>query len=438
MKQKKTGSNLRNACFPVMVLALLAAATAFGQEVISPGAKLDLAQCIQIALDHLPAVRSARASEEVSRSLVRQAESAYYPQVSWTSSIGRSYFGLRTSSGITRASGTYNSYSTGVNLSQNVFDFGRTPTQVRIQKLDESASRADFETAAEQAAFGVKQSYFGVLQAKRNKDAADEAVKQYELHLEQAKGQYDVGLQPKYDVTKATVDLGNAKVSLIKAQNAVRLAVASLNNAMGVTETLDYEVVDNLSFEAVSMTFEEALAAAFAKKPDLLAARTRRQAAESSLSLAKKGYWPTLSGSGSFSYSGNSFPLSRSWSVGLSLDIPVFNGFLTAAQVSGARANLDIARASEDTQKLAVYLAVQQAYLNLKSAEELVPVSELNVTAAQENFDIADASYREGVGDPIQVADAAAALVSAKVAYVQALYDCKVARASLELAMGNR
>ncbi len=406
------------------------------QDVIRPGETVDLDRCVRIALEHLPSILSARATVEAENALVREAESAYYPQISWGSSISRSAVGPRSSFGFQTRAVTYSSYSTGLSLSQNIFDFGRTPIQVRIQKLNYAASADDLEAASQQAVFTVKQDYYAVLQAKRNQDVTAEAVKQYQLHLDQAKGLNEVGLQPKYDVTKATVDLGNAKVNLIKARNAIKLALSTLNNAMGLTGGLDYDLKDNLSFEATAVSFDEALDAAYKNRPDLAAAAAKRQAGERSIALAKTGFYPALSGSASYDYSGNAFPLPRGWSLGMSLNIPLFNGFQTAAQVAQAKANLTVFRAAEESQRQAVYLAVQQAYLNLKQTEELVPVAELNVTAAQENFDIADGSYQEGVGDPIQVADAAAALISAKFAYIQALYDCKVARASLELAMG--
>ena len=408
------------------------------QEVITQGETVDLERCIHIALERLPAILAARATSEADQSLVREAESAYYPQINWASSTGRSQVGPRTSLGIPTGPVTFSSYSTGLSLSQNIFDFGRTPAQVRVQKMSYRASVSDVETATQQAVFAVKQSYYSVLQARRNLDVADEAVKQYQAHLDQAQGFYDVGLQPKYDVTKATVDLGNARVNQIKAKNAVKLALATLNNAMGLIGTLDYSLVDNLTFETTSMSLEASLSRAYENRPELASIRARRQAAEGSITLAKSGYFPVLGGTASYDYAGNAFPLARGWSLSLSLNVPVFNGFLTPAQVAGARANLRVLSADEEAQKQSVSLAVQQAFLNLAQAEEIVPVAELNVTAAQENFDIADGSYKEGVGDPIQVADASIALISARLAYNQALYDCKVARASLDLAMGLR
>jgi outer membrane protein TolC len=425
---------------PALLLAMLLFAFlgAGAQDVIQRGEILKLDKCVQITLDHLPALLAARATSEADRSLVRQVESAYYPQVAWSTSLSRASVGSVVSSGFRTSAGTYSSFSTGLSLSQNIFDFGKTPTQVKIQKLTYNSSVADIETASQQAVFTVKQSYYGVLQAKHNKEVADDAVKQYQLHLDQAKGQYDVGLAPKYDVTEAQVNLGNAKLNLIKAQYAVKLALAMLNNSMGINGMLDYDVEDDMAFEAYNMSFEEALAEAYSKRPDLTSIVDKRQAAESSITLAKTGFLPTLAGSASFDYAGYAFPVARGWSLGLSFNIPVFNGFLTVAQVAQARANLNVLRANEETQRQSIYLAVQQAYLNLKQAEELVPVAELNVTAAQENLDIANGSYKEGVGDPIQVADAENALITAKIAYIEALYECKVGRASLELAMGLR
>lgn len=423
-----------------MVLAglFLVLTAAAGQDAVRPGETLSLDRCVALALEHLPALQAARATAVTDRNIVREAEAAYYPQITWNSSLGRSLVGPRSSLGIQTPAVTFNSYSTGVNLVQNIFDFGRTPAQVRIQKMTYRASESDVETAAQTAVFNVKQTYYGVLQAQRNQGVAEEAVKQFQAHLDQAQGRYDVGLAPKYDVTKASVDLGNARVGLIKARNAVQVAKAALNNAMGVTGTLDYGIDDTLTFEPAAITLDEALGRAYESRPDLVAVVARRKAAEASVSLARAGFFPSLGGTAAYDYSGNRFPLARGWSLGLSLSVPLFNGFLTPVQVAAARSNLNVLRADEEGQRQAIRLAVEQAYLNLKQAEEVVPVAELNVTAAQENLDIAAGSYKEGVGDPIQVADAEVALISAKLAYIQALVDCKINRASLELAMGLR
>ena len=103
-----------------------------------------------------------------------------------------------------------------------------------------------------------------------------------------------------------------------------------------------------------------------------------------------------------------------------------------------AKANLNIIRANEETLKQGVLLDIQQAYLNLQQAEEKINTAELNVKQAEENLEIANGRYTAGVGNPIEVTDAEVSLINAKTSYNQALYDHKVALASLEKAMGAK
>ncbi len=147
------------------------------------------------------------------------------------------------------------------------------------------------------------------MQARRNRDVSADTVKQFQQHLDQAKGFYEVGTKPKFDVTKAEVDLSNAKLNLIKAENALRLAVVTLNNAMGVPEAPEYILDDNLSFQKYNITFEEALDKAYKNRPDLKSIIARRQAADKSIDLAKTGYYPVLTGNAGYNWSGETILL---------------------------------------------------------------------------------------------------------------------------------
>ena len=156
------------------------------------------------------------------------------------------------------------------------------------------------------------------------------------------------------------------------------------------------------------------------------------------MSLARKGYFPVLNGTASYSWVGHSFPDGDGRSAGVALSVPIFSGFSTKHQISEAKANLLILNANEEELRQGVLLDVQQSLLNLAEAEERITVAELTVKQAQENSDIANGRYAAGVGNPIEVTDADVALSNAKTAHTQALYDYKVARASLEKAMGVR
>ncbi len=405
---------------------------------IKKGETLTLDRCVEIGLEREPAVRAARGTAEADRDRIREAESAYFPQVDFAASASRQSVGPRTSFGFTTRAVTFNSYSASLTLNQTIWDFGRTSSQVRLNRYTYEAARSSLDNTLETVIFNVKSAYFGVLVAQRNRAAAAESVTQNNFHLDQAKGFYDVGLKPLYDVTQAEVNLSNSQLTLIKAENAVKRAVSLLNQAMGVVDAPEYKVEDTLAYEKYALTFEDALARAYDHRPDLKAQAAIRQAAQASVSLARSNFLPILSGSAQYDYAGNSFPLSSGWSIGLTLTFPIFSGFLTTYQVAEAKANLSVQQANEDILRQQIYIDVQQAYLTLLEAEDLIPVSELGVKYAQENLDLANGQYKEGLGNPITVSDAEAAMITAQVAYYSALYEYKIARATLEKVMGIR
>jgi outer membrane protein len=423
-------------------------AEAKAEEIIKRGESLNLERCVEIALKMQPNIAAAVGNVNVNINRVGESKSNYYPQINWASSYDRisspsrsmsSVSSTGTTSPSTGARGSFDQYFTGLNLNQMIYDFGKTPTQVEIQNLNLYSSRSDLENVSEQVILNVKQAYFGVLQAKRSRDVAADTVKQFQQHLDQAKGFYEVGTKPKFDVTQAEANLSNAKLNLIKAENGLKLAVVTLNNAMGVPAAPEYTIEDNLSFKKYSITFEDALAKAYKERPDLISIVATRQAAEKSVDLANTGYYPALTGNAAYNWSGEKISsLDYEWNLRAALSFPIFNGFLTKYQVQEAKANLNISKANEESLRQSIFSDVQQAYLNLKQAEESIPTAELGVKQAQENFEIATGRYAAGVGSPIDVTDAEVLLANAKLSYIQALYSYKISQANLEKAMGMR
>jgi outer membrane protein len=396
-----------------------------------------LSECIFIALKKNPSLTAAENTVNVFQSRVGQAQSNYYPQVSATGAYDRIKPLSRASSAILGTQ-AYDSYTGSVNLSQLLLDFGKTSSQVDISKFNLQASRSDLDSTTDGIIFSVKQAYYGLLQAQRNKELAVELVKQAQVHRDQAKGFYEVGTKAKIDVIKADVDLSNAKLALIRAENARKVALVVLKNTMGVPDAKDRPVEDNLSYQKYHVTFDEVLARAYENRPDLKALVARRQAAEEGINFAKKGYYPVLSGNASYNWGGQDFPLDEGWMIGAAVTVPLFNGYLTTNQVAEARSNLYILKANEESTRQQILLDIQQAYLSLQEAEESIAAADLAVKQNQENLDLANGRYAAGVGSPIEITDALTSYANAQVAYNAALYNYKLAQATIEKAMGVR
>ena len=399
---------------------------------------LTLNQCIDTALNKNPTVLASMYGVDVNRSRVGEARSNYYPQLSASGAYTR-IDPLSSQTSTFGSSAAYDQYTSSITLSQNIFDFGKTFQQVDISKYNLESARSDLNTTQDTIILSVKQAYYGVLKAKRDRDVAADVLKQFQLHLDQAKGFYDVGTKARIDVIKAEVDLSNAKLSLINAENALNLAWVTLNNVMGTPDAPEYTIEDNLSFQHYEVTLEEARSRAFENRPDLKSIVSKRQAAEANIGYARSGYYPVLSGFASYNWAGETTSnMDHSWNAGVLLTVPLFSGFLTVHQAAEARSNLYILKANEESLRQQIQLDIRQAYLNLQAAEASIATAELASAQAKENLDLANGRYSAGVGSPIEVSDAFATYVTAQANYTSALSNYKIDQATIEKAMGVR
>jgi TolC family type I secretion outer membrane protein len=394
--------------------------------------RLTLDQCIELTLKRNPSLTAAESAMNAAGSRVGQAQSAYYPQVNLAGNYSK--FSPYTDP----ANATQDLYQGTATVTQNIFDFGKTPSQVRIQRFGHEASREDRRTVYGQVVFNVKQAYYTLLQAGKNLDVTVETLKLNQEQLDQARGFFDAGVKSKYDVTTAEVNLSNARLARIRAENAVRIARVTLKNVMGSPDLPDFSIVDTLAFQKYPVTFDDAIQRAYANRPDLRSTLAKKEASKESISLARSGYYPTLSGNASITRADSDFPPEKSgWSAGVTLTVPLFSGFLTNNQVKEAKENLNVQKANEETLRQGILLDVQQAYLNLLALEDGVAVAELTVQQAKDNFDIATGRYNAGVGSPLDVTSALVGLSNAKTNFIAALVNYKIAEAALLKAMGE-
>ena len=424
---------MRKIIFFLFLLFFIPAQSLFATDDIKNGDVLSLERCIAIALKNHPALGAAAGAIHQSESKIGKARAGYYPQLSIQS--GYSRIGPPSSS---LSNSSYDYYSNALNLNQTLFDFGKTSTAVDIQKLGKQSAQADFQDTASSLTYSVQDAYFSLLKAKMSETVAVETVGQFQQHFEVARTFFETGKSSKIDVTSAEVNLSNARIQLISAQNALRLARVNLNKAMGVITAPEYEIQENFNMQASDITFEAALARAYENRPDIQSIALKKDALEKTVDLNKKDYLPILSGNAAYGYAGQDSSLNQSWNVGVAVTFPFFSGFSTKYAVEEARAGLDIAKANEETLRQKVFQEVKSAWLNRHEAFERIEAGKITVRQAEESLELAQGRYATGVGNSIEITDAMIKLNNAKMTYIAALSDFNIAEASLEKAMGAK
>ena len=425
----------------VILFLLVCPASAEEELLPPPGKPLNLEQCLAIALKYHPTLQSSLSSVEASKARMEQALAAYYPQVNFNSTYTASTANVFGSGPFFRG-GTYNwtfydFFAVGPTLTQTIYDFGRTPNTVKINRENTRASQQDLITTKQTVVLNVKQAYFTFIQAGRIVKVAEDTVKQVQDHLDQARGFYQAGTRPKIDVTKAEVDLANAELALIQARNSLQVARVTLNNAMGLRESLSFPIEDTLDFKKLEITLQEILQAAYEQRPEIVGLKARELGQEATVKLTQASYYPVLSGNASYLFRGLHIDnLFWDMTIGATLSIPIFSGFSSPNQVAEARANLRNLKSQEESLKQNIRLESEQAFLSLRALEEGIRVTEKARDQAQENFDLATGRYQVGVGSPLEITDAEISLANARVNYIKALAAYKIAEASIEKAMG--
>jgi outer membrane protein len=427
----------------VAILALLTglgAVAAVAQETQpATQAKKTLAECITIAVEQHPSLKAATASVQAGQQRVWEAVSNYLPQVNAEYNPTRQKSRpVTTLSGQQGTSSTFNLQTAKGTLTQVLFDFGQNLNTIRSAQAAEQSLQADRTTQREVVVLNVKQAYFNVLAARRLLTVADETVHQNEKHLEQAQGRFNVGLAAKFDVTQAQVQLANAQLNQVTARNNVAVARETLRNALGLTGPLDFDIVDNFDVHQVSVTEDEALTSAYDKRPELESIRAQERATTEQIASLQKNYLPSVQGQADYMFQGTDYPSRDLWGIGAAVNLSLFNGGLTTAQIGEQKANLSNLKYNEEVLRQNIALEVRQAVLNLEQAAESIRVSETALRQARENLDLAEGRYSTGVGNIIELTDAQASLTTAEANHVQALYNYKTTVAALEKATARQ
>lgn len=418
---------------PMVCLTL--AVVSFSVAFAEPPRKT-LAECIEIALAEHPDVRAARAAAQVGQEQTWQAVSSALPQVNLTYAAQRRHTSPSATTGtrIGGAAQTFDFYSTGVGFSQVLFDFGQSLHAIRAARASERSLQADVTTSRETVILDVKNAYFGLLQANRLLAVADENLRDAQKHVELAEGRLEVGVASRFDVTQAQVQLVSAELAQVTARNDAALARETFRNALGIDGPLDFEIVDVLDVHSVDVEEGRAVDLAYQNRPELQSLKLRELAVRDQIAALRTTYLPIIAGNGNYNYSGTSYPLENTWTLGATANWSILNGGLTTAQIGAAKANLLELQSQERSLRHQIALQVRQAVLNLGRARESIRVSERGLQAARENLAIAEGQYGAGVGSIVALTDAQASLIAAEGSNVQALAGYQTAVAAIERA----
>lgn len=401
---------------------------------LSTNSTLTLDGALRIALAYHPSIVQSEQQLSAATAQVYQAKAAYWPQLGASAGAGLS---TSNAQGQPESNDSKNSFSGALNLNLLIYDFGKTPARVRQAYARQIVAAQSLLSTRNDVAHNVRSAFHALGKAGELEQVAADAVRQYQAHLDQVRAFQEVGRRTRYDLTKAEVDLGNAKLDLIKTRNAVSDARASLNRSLGLAEEPGYKTKPDAPAEIPETDADKLMIRADQHHPAIQALHAQELAASAAVDEAIASLYPDLALQAKLGEAGSRFPLTWNWSSLLQSSVDLLTGHKQSWRIAEVTAQLRVARAQLTDRRQQIYQDLLNALNQADSAQQRLSLTDLLVKQAQESLELVNERYRLGAASAVDLTDAQVALTGARAEKVKAKFDYLAAAALIKHAVGE-
>jgi len=457
----------RHSPVPAVVLVTLATsvAVAVAQAPSTSDAQpLSFEQAVTAAERASESVAVARSEVERAEAGVMTARSGYLPSVNGTAGYQRTLasefddisFGAPAGSGSGSGSGSgdglgdlpfgqRNTWRIGVVVQQPLFDGFRTRANLRAARSNVRVSQMNVAASRVQVVLQVAQAYYDAVLAQRQVEIADVTLQQAEQTFKETELGFEQGATPEFDLVRAEVARDNQRTQLTQFEVQRDVALVQLRRLVGLPPEKPIVLTTKLEVDDVDAVVESArTAAGLARTTTRLAVAQAKEgvaAREAGVDAAKADRYPTVAAMTDYvsvAYSDTAFwtDWRTNWRLGVTLSIPIFDGFRRRANIATSRAELSSARAQLQQASEVSQVETAQANANVAASTKQLETSTRTVEQARRAYQIAELRFQQGASTHLELVDTRVQLEQALLNQARSARDLRVARLRQELLPG--
>ncbi|MEY3412419.1 MAG: hypothetical protein RIQ70_1107 [Bacteroidota bacterium] len=415
-----------------------------------------LQQCIEYAVSNHISIKSATLDQQISVAKVGEIRAAGLPQASIDALMMNN---IEVQSMFARASaldknapsnvivplafGVPYSSSATLGVTQIIFN-GTLLVGLQAAKTYTELTKKAIDINKNSIIQNVSKAYYLTLINEERKHLFASNLRRMDTLLKQTRLLNQAGFAEKIDVSRLEVTYNNLLTEKQKFDNLYDLSTLLLKYQMGMNSSENLTLTDKInSFKAIAIEANTEIL--YTNRPEYNVLQSQKRLAELDLKSNKTGYLPSIVAFGNFGYNNGSIHLgdlySTSWhkysNVGLSLKMPVFDGFSKYYKSQQARLTIEKTNYAISTAERNIDLQVKQAEINLKNSTQSLNNQQNNVKLAEEVVKASEYKYNQGIGSNLEVVTAESALKEAQINYYNALYDVLVYKVDMDFALGN-
>ena len=437
----QAAQNLPSAPVPQLPPNLTAPnATPAGQQSSDPQinpvapVSLSLKQAEALAVRNNPQISVARLTALASQQVTREVRSSLWPSATADLTGVDSRDNSRITAGGLNNPIIFQRAAAGVVVNQLIADFGRTTNLVSSAGLEAKAEDQNAVATKEQILLTVDQAFYGALQAHAVLTVAQQTVNARQTVADQIGALFNSKLKSQLDFSFANVNLAQAKLLLLDAENNENAALATLAMVLGYPQTQNFQLVeDTTAISAPPGNVDDLIAQAFATRPELLSLEFQHQSAQKFQTAERDLLLPDIRAIGVVGDTPVRNPLLSNWygAVGVNVEIPIFNGFLYTARSREASLRAQATQGRLLDLRNRISRDVRTSWLNASTAYQRVSVAQQLLDQASLALDLAQTRYNLGLSSIVELSQAQLQQTQAQIGNAQAGYDYRLALAVL-------
>jgi len=424
-------AQLHTASVPVAGLQASAAQTS-----AVPSTSLSLSDAQALALKNNPQISFARLTALASQQVTRQVRSNLWPTATMDLTAVDSEPGSRITAGALNNPTVYPRAAAGATVNQLITDFGRTTNLISSAGLAAKAENQNALATKEQILLAVDQAFYNALQTHAVLTVAQQTVNDRQTVSDQVGALFKSKLKSELDLSFANVNLAQAKLLLLDAQNNENAALAALSAVLGFSSLQSFHLVEDPSSNvAPPGNVDELISTALTVRPEILALDFQSESAAKFQKAERDLLFPNIRALATVGDTPIRNPaISPNWygAVGVNVDIPVFNGFLFTARAREASLREQATRERLRDLRDRISRDVRTSWLNANTAYQRLAVTQQLLDQANLALNLAEARYHLGLGSIVELSQGQLQQTQAQISNAQAMYDYRLSLAVLQ------
>jgi len=409
----------------------------------NPGTLLSLTlkQAEALAIKNNPQISVARLIALASQQVTREVKSTLWPTATGDLTGVDAQSGSRITAGALNNPLIYERAAAGVMVTQLITDFGRTTNLVSSANYAAKAENQNAMATKEQILLAVNKAFYNALQAHAVLTVADQTVNERQTVANQVEALFKSKLKSELDFSFASVNLAQAKLLLLDAENDEHAAFATLSMVLGFPSLQDFQLIEETNPLAPPPgNVDDLISQAFSARPEILSLQFQFQSAKKFQTAERDLLFPSIRAMGAVGDTpvGNSAvapspsALNNTYgAVGANIEIPLFNGFLYTARAREANLRAQATQEQLLGMRNLISRDVRTSWLNANTAYQRLAVTRQLLQQANLALSLAQSRYNLGLGSIVELSQAQLQKTQAEIGYAQAGYDYRLSLAVL-------